>query len=48
MIDYKNTAIVIFAYNRPSHLKRVLVSLQDYGIKKFFVFWMDQKINKIN
>tara|TARA_B100001093_G_scaffold496161_1_gene541470 strand:- start:7729 stop:8559 length:831 start_codon:yes stop_codon:yes gene_type:complete len=45
MIDYKNTAIVIFAYNRPSHLKRVLVSLQDYGIKKFFVF-LDGPKNK--
>ena len=45
MINYKNTAIVIFAYNRPSHLKRVLVSLQDYGIKNFFVF-LDEPQNK--
>ena len=37
MIDYKSTAIIIFAYNRPSHFKRVLVALEDYGIKKFYV-----------
>lgn len=38
MINYKKTATIIFAYNRPSHLKRVLVSLEDYGLKKFFIF----------
>ncbi len=37
MIDYKSTAIIIFAYNRPSHFKRVLVALEDYGIKEFYV-----------
>lgn len=37
MIDYKSTAIIIFAYNRPSHFKRVIVALEDYGIKNFFV-----------
>lgn len=35
MIDYRSTAIIIFAYNRPSHLKRVLFALEDYGIKIF-------------
>jgi hypothetical protein len=38
MVNYNNTAIAVFAYNRPSHLKRVLVSFQDYGIKNFYVF----------
>ncbi len=37
MIDYRSTAIIIFAYNRPSHLKRVLFALEDYGIKIFFI-----------
>ena len=37
MINYENTAIAVFAYNRPSHLKRVFVSFQDYGIKNFYV-----------
>ena len=45
MINYENTAIAVFAYNRPSHLKRVLVSFQDYGIKNFFVF-LDGPKNK--
>jgi hypothetical protein len=45
MINYKKTAIAVFAYNRPSHLKRVLVSFQDYGIKNFFLF-LDGPKNK--
>jgi len=45
MINYENTAIVIFAYNRPSHLKRVLFSLEDYGIREFFVI-LDGPKNK--
>lgn len=45
MINYENTAIAIFAYNRPSHLKRVLFSLEDYGIRKFFVI-LDGPKNK--
>ena len=45
MINYENTAIAVFAYNRPSHLKRVLVSFQDYGVKNFFVF-LDGPKNK--
>ena len=27
------TGIAIFAYNRPSHLKRVLIALEDYKVK---------------
>ena len=45
MINYKNTAIAVFAYNRPSHLKRVFVSFQDYGIKNFYVI-LDGPKNK--
>ena len=29
-----NLEIAVFAYNRPSHLRRVLISLEDYKIKK--------------
>ena len=32
------TAIAVFAYNRPSHLRRVLIALEDYKINKIFVF----------
>ena len=46
MINYKKTATIIFAYNRPSHLKRVLVSLEDYGLKNFFIFLDGPKNNK--
>lgn len=46
MIDYKKTSTIIFAYNRPSHLKRVLVSLEDYGLKHFFIFLDGPKNNK--
>ena len=45
MINYKNTAIAVFAYNRPSHLKRLLVSFQDYGIKNFYII-LDGPKNK--
>ena len=31
-------AIAVFAYNRPSHLRRVLISLEDYKIKKINLF----------
>lgn len=30
--------IIIFAYNRPSHLRRLLISLEDYNIKKANIF----------
>lgn len=30
--------IAIFAYNRPSHLKRLLIALEDYKIKKISAF----------
>ena len=29
----KGTSIAIFAYNRPSHLRRLLISLENYNIK---------------
>jgi hypothetical protein len=33
-----DTGILIFAYNRPSHLKRLIISLEDYGINKVNLF----------
>ena len=33
-----STGIAIFAYNRPSHLKRVLIALEDYKVKAVTVF----------
>ena len=33
-----NLEIAVFAYNRPSHLRRVLISLEDYKIKKINLF----------
>ena len=30
----KKDTIAIFAYNRPSHLRRVLISLENYKIPK--------------
>ena len=32
------TGIAIFAYNRPSHLKRVLIALEDYKINNATIF----------
>ncbi len=34
----KNTSIVLFAYNRPSHLRRVLISLENGGISEINLF----------
>ena len=34
----QDTEILIFAYNRPSHLKRLIISLEDYGINKATLF----------
>ncbi len=33
-----NIGLAIFAYNRPSHLKRVLIALEDYKINKATIF----------
>ena len=33
-----NLVIAVFAYNRPSHLRRVLISLEDYKIKNIELF----------
>ena len=32
-----NISIILFAYNRPSHLRRVLIALENRGIKGKFV-----------
>ena len=41
-----NTALVIFAYSRPSHLKRVLIAIQDYKIKNKIYLFIDGPKNK--
>ena len=33
MLINSNIGIAIFAYNRPSHLRRVLIAIEDYKIK---------------
>ena len=33
-----DTAVILFGYNRPSHLMRVLIALEDYNIKKIHFF----------
>tara|TARA_Y100000741_G_C18172607_1_gene525911 strand:+ start:152 stop:991 length:840 start_codon:yes stop_codon:yes gene_type:complete len=38
--------IALFAYNRPSHLRRVLISLENYKIKKAYIFIDGPKNNK--
>lgn len=38
MIISKDIGIVIFGYNRPSHLMRILIALEDYKIKKIHFF----------
>ena len=37
-MNNNKTGIAIFAYNRPSHLRRVLIALEDYKIKDANVF----------
>ena len=41
----KKKAVAIFAYNRPSHLRRVLISLENNNIKNAFIF-LDGPKNK--
>ena len=44
----KNLPLAVFAYNRPSHLKRLLISLESNKVK-FFNFFLDgPKIKKTN
>ena len=33
-----DTAIILFGYNRPSHLMRVIIALEDYNIKDIHLF----------
>ncbi len=46
MIVSKNIGIALFAYNRPSHLRRVLIALEDYKIDKIHIFIDGPKNNK--
>ena len=41
----KTDTVAIFAYNRPSHLRRVLISLENYKIPKAYIF-LDGPRNK--
>ncbi len=41
-----DTALIIFAYSRPSHLKRVLIAIQDYKIKNKIYLFIDGPKNK--
>lgn len=41
----KNLPLAVFAYNRPSHLKRLLISLESSKVK-FFNFFLDGPKNK--
>jgi len=40
-VNLNKIAILLFAYNRPSHLKRVLVSLEDYKISSDIILIID-------
>jgi len=42
----KKIAIILFAYNRPSHLRRVLIALEDYKIKNPIYLFLDGPKNK--
>ena len=42
----KEICIALFAYNRPSHLKRVIISLEDYKIKNDIHLFLDGPKNK--
>lgn len=44
--DSKKVVIALFAYNRPSHLRRVLISLENYKIASAYVFLDGPKNNK--
>jgi len=47
----KKTVIIIFAYNRPSHLKRVLIALENNKVKNDIYLIIDgpkNKFDKIN
>jgi len=44
-------AVLIFAYSRPSHLKRVLIAMEDYNITSDIILIVDgpkNKVDKIN
>ena len=36
--NYSDTGVGIFAYNRPSHLKRLFISLSNHDLKNLYVF----------
>ena len=44
----KKTAIIVFAYNRPSHLKRVLIAVESAKINNDIYLIIDGPRNKID
>jgi len=44
----KKTAVIVFAYNRPSHLKRVLIAVENAKIKNDIYLILDGPKNKID
>ena len=47
ILDKKKIGITVLAFNRPSHLQRLLISLQNSGIKKISLY-LDKPNNKIS
>ena len=48
--NYSDTGVGIFAYNRPSHLKRLFISLSNHDLKNLYVFLDGPKtpLDKVN
>ena len=47
ILDKSKVGVVVMAYNRPSHLQRLLISLQKSKIKKINVY-LDKPVNKLS
>ena len=48
--NYSDTGVGIFAYNRPSHLKRLFISLSNHDLENLYVFLDGPKtiLDKVN
>ena len=45
-MNKKKPALIVFAYNRPSHLKRVLIAVENYKISNDIYLFIDGQKNK--
>jgi hypothetical protein len=45
-MNKKKPALIVFAYNRPSHLKRVLIAIENYKINNDIYLFIDGPKNK--